>query len=70
LQWRTDRADFWVDQTHVLTAPTPPAGPLGFVAWIDNQYAVVNGRGPIRFGVMETGAPQSLELEGLSIRQL
>lgn len=70
LQWRTDRADFWVDQTHVLTAPTPPAGPLGFVAWIDNQYAVVTGRGPIRFGVMETGAPQSLELEGLSIRQL
>jgi len=70
LTWRGDRADFWVDEAHVLTAPSPPAGPLGFVAWIDNQYAVASFDAPIRFGVLETAGAQMLEIERLAIEHL
>ena len=50
-------------------APNPPPGPLGFVAWIDNQYAVATPRGELRFGALTCG-PQWLELASLSIEPL
>jgi hypothetical protein len=66
LDWRRDEARFWVDGALVLTAPNPPSGPLGFVAWIDNQYAVATPRGALRFGTL-AAAPQSLDLDRLTI---
>src|SRR5205823_8231292 len=41
LEWRQSEARFLVDDILVLQALRPPARPLGFVAWLDNQYAVV-----------------------------
>src|SRR5262249_50797281 len=52
LEWRAVEARFWVDGALVLVAPNPPRGPLGFVAWIDNQYAVATPRGVLRFGTL------------------
>jgi hypothetical protein len=53
LEWRREEARFWVDGTAALTVPQPPGGPLGFVAWIDNQYAVATPRGALRFGTLD-----------------
>lgn len=69
LEWEAARARFWVDGALALDAPDPPRGPLGFVAWIDNQYAVATPRGALRFGTLESG-PQWLELDLLRIEPL
>lgn len=69
LEWHPDRARFAVDGREVLAAPDPPHGPLGFVAWIDNQYAVATPRGELRFGALDCD-PQWLELASLSIEPL
>jgi hypothetical protein len=67
IDWGEREAVFQVDGAEVLRAPEPPRGPLGFVAWVDNQYAVATPQGKYGFGVIETGEPQWMELEGLSI---
>lgn len=69
LEWETARARFWVDGALAFEAPDPPRGPLGFVAWIDNQYAVATPRGALRFGTLESG-PEWLELDLLRIEPL
>lgn len=66
LDWRRDEAIFHVDGNEVLRVPQPPQGPLGFVAWLDNQYAVATARGELRFGTVECG-PQTLMLDRLRI---
>src|SRR6266699_1601250 len=45
LEWRHAEALFLVDGQQVLRAPQPPTRPLGFIAWLDNQYAVATPRG-------------------------
>lgn len=65
LDWNQDGARFWVDDELVLAAPQPPAGRLGFVAWIDNQYAVVTERSGLKFGVLSTDQEQRLDLAEL-----
>lgn len=69
VEWRLERADFWVDGAQVLAAANPPAGPLGFVAWIDNQYAVATPTGSFRFGTVGAG-PQWLEIDSIRIAPL
>jgi hypothetical protein len=67
LNWMPDRVIFEVDGEPILTAQTPPTKPLGFVAWIDNQYAVASPVGGFRFGVLPTDEEQWLELTGVSL---
>src|SRR6266536_5294517 len=50
LEWHRSEALFWVDDTLVLRSPQSPTRPLGFVASLDNQYAVATPRGVLRFG--------------------
>lgn len=69
LEWRRAEARFWVDGAEVFRAPNPPAGPLGFVAWIDNQYAIATPRGQLHFGTLNSG-PEWLELDSISITPL
>lgn len=66
IDWRPSRATFFVDGVQVLDAPRPPTRPLGFVAWVDNQYAVATPRGVVRFGRLDAG-PQWMELDHLRI---
>ncbi|MBA3826534.1 MAG: family 16 glycosylhydrolase [Ktedonobacterales bacterium] len=66
LDWLPDLATFYVDDQAVFTAPAPSRGPLGFVAWLDNQYAVVTPRGVFRSGTLMT-TPQWLEIADLAI---
>jgi hypothetical protein len=69
LEWSSDEATFWVDEALVLRAPHPPMRPLGFVAWLDNQYAVATPRGTLRFGTVATD-PEWLELDYVKIEPL
>ncbi|NWF70778.1 MAG: hypothetical protein HXY40_16970 [Chloroflexi bacterium] len=70
LEWRRDGATFWVDGRAVQRAPYAPRGPLGFVAWIDNQYAVVTPQGHLGFGLVDIADQQSLFLDDLSLESL
>ena len=59
----------WVDDSLVLRIPQPPKRPLGFVAWLDNQYAIATPRGTLRFGTVASG-PQWFELDSVRIEPL
>ncbi len=67
LEWRADGADFWVDDRLVLRAPKAPRGPLGFVAWMDNQYAIATPQGRFGWGLLPVTAVQWLEISSLAI---
>ena len=69
LDWHPDHACFRVDGIPVLDVPAPPRGPLGFVAWIDNQYAVATPEGALRFGTVSSSA-EWLEIDWLRITPL
>jgi len=69
LEWHAREALFSVDGELLLRAPNPPARPLGFVTWLDNQFAVATPRGVLRFGSVATGA-QWFEITQLRIETL
>jgi hypothetical protein len=69
LEWHTQEALFFVDGEQVLRAPDPPNRPLGFVAWLDNQFAIATPRGNMRFGTLSSG-PQWFEITRLRIERL
>ena len=70
LEWRADGSRFWVDDVPVFSTPAAPRGALGFVAWIDNQYAIVTPQGRFGAGVIAVEQPQSLWLREVVIETL
>jgi hypothetical protein len=68
LRWREDRVVFEVDDVSVLETPVSPHPPLGFILWIDNQFAAFTPAGKISFGVL--AHPEAwLEVEDLEIKR-
>lgn len=67
LNWQTESVVFRVEGVECLRSPAPPRGPLGFVTWIDNQYAIASREGKFGFGLCATHDEQWLELEGLKV---
>lgn len=67
LIWERSQAIFRVDGDEVLRSQITPRPPLGFVVWIDNQYAVASPEGGFRFGVTPTTKEQSLIIRDLQI---
>ncbi len=70
LEWRRDGARWLVDGRVVLESSRAPRGPLGFVAWIDNQYAIARPTGRLGWGVLDVTAPQWLDLADLRLDPL
>ena len=70
IEWRTDGAVFAVDDEVVLRAESAPRNKLGFIAWIDNQYAIVNPQGRFGWGMLDIRQPQSLHLRDIQITAL
>lgn len=70
LDWRENGAVFAVDGATVLETPYAPLGAAGFVAWIDNQYAVVTPQGRLGFGIVPVEREQTLTLEQVTIEPL
>lgn len=68
IEWLPERVTFTVDGSLVLVTNHSPRGPLGFIAWIDNQYAVVTPQGQFAWG-LAAGAAQTLTLAYISIEQ-
>jgi hypothetical protein len=52
IEWLDDRVVFFVDNRMVLESRQSPRGPLGFIAWIDNQYAVITPQGRFGWGLV------------------
>jgi hypothetical protein len=69
VEWQKDHVRFLVDGALVLHVPNPPPGPLGFVAWIDNQYAIATPQGSLRFGTVSSSA-EWLEIDWIRITPL
>jgi len=67
LEWQTNWAIFRVDGVERLRSPAPPTGPLGFVLWMDNQYAIASRAGKFSFGLCPVPEEQWLEVEGLRV---
>lgn len=69
LEWRRDGARFLIDGVCVHETERAPRGPLGFVAWLDNQWAVVSPRGRFGWGLLDT-PEQWLDLGRLEIEPI
>jgi hypothetical protein len=67
IEWLPEAVRLFVDDEPVLRSVHPPAGPLGLVAWIDNQYAVASPEKGFGFGVLPLDAQQFLELAELRL---
>lgn len=67
LDWRREGATFAVDGAVAHEAPAAPRGRLGFIVWMDNQYAVVTPQGRFAFGVVPLIEPQWLALHSVTI---
>jgi hypothetical protein len=70
LDWLPGSVVFYVDDELVHRAPCAPRGPLGFVAWLDNQYAVVTPQGRIGMGLIAVPGRQWLALDELVIEPI
>lgn len=70
IEWRRDGAVFAVDGATVLRARHAPRSRLGFIAWIDNQYAIVKPQGRFGQGLLDIPREQSLRLRDISITRL
>ncbi|MCY3865714.1 MAG: family 16 glycosylhydrolase [Chloroflexi bacterium] len=70
IEWRRDGAIFAVDGAEVLRARQVPQSRLGFIAWIDNQYAIVKPQGRFGHGLLDIPHEQSLHLRDISITRL
>lgn len=67
LDWMPDGVTFSVDGVAVYHAAVQIGGPLGFIAWIDNQYAVVTPQGRVGFGLVPVPAAQALVIDRLHL---
>lgn len=70
IEWRAGSAVFAVDGEVVLRACRVPGSRLGFIAWIDNQYAIVTPQGRFGRGLLDIPQLQSLQLREISIARL
>lgn len=69
IEWGTGTADFSVDGQPILRCGTSPRGPLGFVMWLDNQYAIVTPWGRFGYGRLDAPGRQWMEVDWLRIEQ-
>ena len=67
IEWGTETAHFSVDGESILRCDTAPRGPLGFVMWLDNQYAVVTPWGRFGYGRLDAPGRQWMEVDELTI---
>jgi hypothetical protein len=67
IKWGIERAYFSVDGQAVLDCDTSPRGPLGFVMWLDNQYAIVTPWGRFGYGRLDAPGRQWMEVDALAI---
>lgn len=70
LEWYEQTARFAINGATVFMTDRVPRGPLGFVAWVDTQWARVTPQGRIGWGLLEVGTPQWMDLDFVRIEAL
>lgn len=70
LEWLPDRARFFVNETMIHETDIAPAGPLGLVIWIDNQFAAFRPDGRWKFGTLENFTPAWMEVDAVEITKM
>jgi hypothetical protein len=60
---RPGQAVFEVNGKKMLETPVAPLGRLGFVLWIDNQFATFRPDGRVGFGSLENPQPAWIEIQ-------
>lgn len=55
LEWSPRSVAWEVDEARAFESPISPRLPLGFIVWIDNQFAAFTPDGKISAGVLESG---------------
>ncbi len=70
MDWQPRSVTFRVDDRLILQTPYAPHGRLGFIAWLDNQYAIVTPQGSLGMGVTEVPERQWLHLDSLVLESL
>ena len=68
IHWGEKETRFSVDGVNVLQAPSP-RGPLGFVVWIDNKWAILRVDGRVGKGKLAFTEEQWLEIRHLNIKK-
>lgn len=69
LEWLHNGARFLIDGESVLETACSPAGSLGFVAWIDNQWMVATPQGRFGWG-LSNAQHEWLDLGSIRTEQL
>jgi hypothetical protein len=67
VEWGLKRTHFSVDGEPILEGAPSPKGPLGFVAWLDNQYMVVTPQGRFSWGLLDVPGCQWMEVGALAV---
>jgi hypothetical protein len=70
MDWTRQGLRFSVDDQLVLDTKRAPRGRLGFIAWVDNQYAVVTPQGAFGFGLTPQPEAHWLRIEQLRLEPL
>lgn len=71
IEWLPSKATFYVDEQIVHVATTGITNnTLGFVAWLDNQYAIVSPKGQFGFGLVDVPQAQDLIISEVSIERM
>ena len=69
LEWLPNAVYFRVDGEEIHRAPYSPKGPLGFIAWLDNQYAIVTPQGQLQQGFIPITARQWMTLSSIEFEK-
>lgn len=67
IDWLADAVLFRLNDTTIFETRLSPRGSLGFIAWVDNQYAVVTPQGRFGFGLLDVPHAVGLGLADLAI---
>jgi len=67
IDWQRARVRFYLDGRLLLESDHAPAGPLGLVIWIDNQFLQFAPWGRIRWGLLKKEEAQRLEIDWLAV---
>jgi hypothetical protein len=70
LDWEEQGCTFFVDDHLIAQTPASPAGPLGLVCWLDNQYMILTKRGRLGWGTKAITAEQALHVADLEINPI
>lgn len=67
IQWGPEFTRFYVNNQLTLETQINPIGPLGFVLWIDNQYAAFPPNGRLAYGTLPNSEPAWIDFHHLRI---